>query len=182
VPRCFIPHILLALAMEFTIVKATRHMMKEVMACINSNYDLYKGISDPNDLSEHHVDHAWAERNFKIREFYLLQESGSKKVTGEGSFQDLGNFTYIGYFYIKAGFQGQGRGSFLMNYLEQRSLECGKHDLRLFVHEKADWAIKFYKKMGFNVFKSTKDSINAIDDGILKPFYEEGSLLMQKRL
>jgi len=168
--------------MGFTIIKATRDMMDDVKACINSNYDLYKNISDPDDLSEHQVDDAWADRNFKIREFYLLQDEDTGESTGEGSFQVLGKFAYIGYFYVKAGFQGQGRGKILMKYLEELALERGKHDLRLFVHAKADWAKNFYKNMGFKVFKSAKDSILAIDNGILKPFYEEGSLLMRKQL
>lgn len=156
--------------------------MNEVRACINSNYDLYKGISDSNDLSEHQVDDAWAERNFKIREFYLLQDEDKGEFTGEGSFQILGKFAYIGYFYIKAGFHGHGRGKFLMQFLEEQTIASRLHDLRLFVHEKATWARDFYSKMGFDVYKATKDSIFALDKGILKPFYEEGSLLMRKKL
>ncbi|HME52087.1 MAG TPA: GNAT family N-acetyltransferase [Candidatus Lokiarchaeia archaeon] len=166
--------------MGFTIIKASRDKMDEVRDCINSNFDLYKDISNPNDLSEHQVDDAWAERNYKIREFYLLQDKDTGEFTGEGSFQVLGKFTYIGYFYIKAGFQGQGRGKFLMQFLEERTIKKGFHDLRLFVHERATWAKDFYKKMGFDVYKSKKTEIIALDKGILKPFYEEGSLLMRK--
>jgi ribosomal protein S18 acetylase RimI-like enzyme len=168
--------------MGFTIIKATRGMMNEVRDCINSNYDLYKEISDPDDLSEHQVDNAWAERNFKIREFYLLQDEETGEFTGEGSFQVLGKFAYIGYFYIKPGFQGQGRGKFLMKFLEERTIASRLHDLRLFVHEKATWARDFYEKMGFNVINSKKAEIIALNKGILKPFYEEGSLLMRKKL
>ena len=157
-------------------------MMEEVRTCINSNYDLYKDISDPKDMSEHQVDDAWAERNFKIRELYLLQDDETGDYTGEGSFQVLGKFAYIGYFYIKAGYQGQGRGKALMRFLEQRASDSGKIDLRLFVHEKATWALAFYETMGFKVYKKKKKAILALDNGILEPFYEENSLLMRKEV
>nr|MDO8112482.1 GNAT family N-acetyltransferase [Candidatus Sigynarchaeota archaeon] len=157
-------------------------MMDEVRACINSNYDLYKSISDPRDMSEHQVGDAWVERNFKIREFYLLRDDSTGQFIGAGSFQVLGTFAYIGYFYIKNNFQRKGYGPFLMKFLEQHAIDSKKKDLRLFVHEKATWARKFYEKMGFVIYSSNKHEILSINKGILVPFYEEGSLLMKKKL
>ena len=166
--------------MTFQIVRATRELMDEVRACINSNSELYENISDPQDISEHNVSNEWAERNFQIREFYLLQEDISGDYLGEGSFQVLGTFAYIGYFYIKADYQQQGLGRQLMAFLEQRTLDEGIHDLRLFVHKRATWARAFYAKLGFMPLFDSKRKILAIDDGIMKPYYEEESIMMQK--
>jgi GNAT superfamily N-acetyltransferase len=166
--------------MTIQIVRATRDLMDEVRACINSNSELYESISDPKDLNEHVVSDEWAERNFKIREFYLVQDDDSGEFLGEGSFQVLGTFAYIGYFYIKAGHQQNGLGRQLMEYLEQRALDEGLHDLRLFVHRRATWARAFYTKLGFMPLFDNKRKILAIEDGIMKPFYEEGSIMMQK--
>ncbi len=168
--------------MATEIVRATRDMMVHVQDIINSNSSLYEGIVDARDLSEHQVDDAWADRNFKIREFYLLRECGSDLFIGLGSFQVLGNFAYVGYLYVRHGLQQRGHGHALVSYLEQRAIEAGVRDLRLFVNEKASWARNFYARMGFTVYLSRKEDILGLDGGIMAPFYEEGSLFMRKLL
>jgi GNAT superfamily N-acetyltransferase len=168
--------------MTTEIVRATRDMMVHVRDIINSNYRLYAGIVDARDLSEHEVTDAWADRNFKIREFYLLREDGKGGYAGAGSFQVLGNFAYVGYLYVRYGHQRRGIGQTLISFLERRTIEAGVRDLRLFVNEKASWARKFYARMGFTVFLSRKEDIMGLDGGIMAPFYEEGSLFMRKAL
>ncbi len=162
------------------IVRATRDMMVHVQDIINSNYHLYEGIVNARDLGEHRVDDAWAERNFAIREFYLLRETGTTISIGFGSFQLLGDFAYVGYLYVRQGYQQRGYGKLLVSFLERRASEAGVKELRLFVNKKASWARRFYKKMGFTVLLSKKKDILGLDGGIMAPFYEEGSLFMQK--
>ncbi len=168
--------------MTIEIVRATREMMVHVQNIINSNSHLYAGIVDARDLGEHSVTDAWADRNFKIREFYLLQEDGQGEYVGTGSFQVLGDFTYVGYLYVRYSCQRRGLGQALVSFLGQRAMEAGVQDLRLFVNEKASWARDFYARMGFTVFLSRKEDILSLDGGIMTPFYEEGSLLMRKLL
>ncbi len=168
--------------MTTEIVRATREMMVHVQEILNSNYHLYEGIVDARDLSEHRVDDAWAERNFAIREFYLLREAGTAKFISFGSFQVLGDFAYVGYLYVRHGLQQRGYGQAIVTYLERLAHDAGVHDLRLFVNEKASWAINFYTRMGFRVLLSQKEDILGMDSGIMAPFYEEGSLFMRKVL
>jgi ribosomal protein S18 acetylase RimI-like enzyme len=154
--------------------------MDNVIECLNSNADLYKTIVDPKDWSEHHVDKAWAERNFKIREFYLARDQG--QYVGFASYQKLGLFAYIGYFYISRAFHRKGYGKALMNFMEMRTVTDNVLDLRLFCNPKSTWAVKFYQAQGFKILETEKAKILAIDQGIMTPFYEEDSYFMQKRL
>ncbi|MHA1369889.1 MAG: GNAT family N-acetyltransferase [Promethearchaeota archaeon] len=157
-------------------------MAKEVQTCINSNYEKYKNIVDPKDLPEHKVDDDWAKRNFKIREFYLLKDEDLDEFVATASYQNLKNFAYIGYFYVKNGFQGKGYGKTLMKFIEDRTKMDNIHDLRLFAQPKATWAMKFYEKLGFRIFANSKRKILGIDNGIMKPFYEEGAWMLRKIL
>jgi len=166
----------------FTIIRASRELMGEVRTIINSNHDLYKDIVDPVDLPEHWVDDAWAERNFAIREFYLARDDAPKHYVGTASYQNLGKFAYIGYFYIKREFHWQKYGQTLMKFIEMRTVLDHVTDLRLFCNPKSMWARDFYIKIGFKVLSSEKNEILAMDNGVMKPFYEQGALFMQKQL
>jgi GNAT superfamily N-acetyltransferase len=164
----------------FTVIRASMALMNEVQACVNENAFLYEYIVDPKDLGEHHVDTAWAERNFKIREFYLARAEG--EYVGAASYQKLGSFAYIGYFYIKPKCHKLGYGQQFMRFLEMRTQSDNVTDLRLFANGKANWALSFYERVGFKVLMTEKQDIMNIDNGIFKPFYEEGAYLLQKVL
>ena len=165
----------------FTMVRASLELMDEVRECINSNYDLYKNIVDERDLGEHQVTQKWAERNIKIREFYLARHNG--KYVGTASYQNLQDkFAYVGYFYIKRKHQGKGLGTAMMNFIEMRTIKDDLDQVYLFAQPKAHWAGSFYNKLGFKIDASDKDEILAIENGIFEPFYEQDCLLMKKKL
>jgi len=166
----------------FTVIRASQSLMGEVRACINSNFDLYKDIVDPVDLPEHFVDEAWAERNWDIREFYLARDSDAKQFVGMGSYQNLGEFAYVGYFYFKPEFQRRGYGRALMNFLEMRAKYDSLADLRLFCHPQSTWAVEFYTRLGFQVLTADKTEILAMHEGVMAPFYEQDALFLQKLL
>jgi ribosomal protein S18 acetylase RimI-like enzyme len=164
----------------FSVFRASWELMDEVRACINDNYQIYKDIVDPIDLSEHQVDEKWAELNYSIREFYVARDKG--EYIGAASFQNLENFAYIGYFYIKPPFQGQNYGRALMNFLELHAKLEKIQKICLFANNRADWAIKFYKKLGFRIISEDKQEILSFNGGILSRFYEQNAFLMEKKL
>lgn len=164
------------------IVKVGPEQMDMVRACINSNFSLYKDIVSGEDLFEHDVDEAWAIRNYDIREFYILIDDDEGCPLAASSFQDLGTFAYIGYFYVMDGHQKKGHGTELMQYMEKRTLDAGITDLRLFLNPAATWAKKFYEKLGFEVFLTGKEEIMAVDGGIMRPFYEQNAWFLRKDL
>lgn len=164
----------------FSVIRASMALMDEMRECINSNAPLYDQIVAPQDMSEHIVDQTWAERNFKIREFYLARDGG--QYVGGASYQKLGDFAYIGYFYIKNQLLRQGYGRKLMQFMELRTMKDEVTDLRLFANPKADWAVNFYTKYGFHILSSDKQEILAMNNKVMEPFYEENSYFMQKIL
>ena len=166
----------------FSVIRASLTLMSEVRGCINSNYDLYEPIVDPVDLPEHFVDEAWAKRNFDIREFYLGRDSDTAQFVGTGSYQNLGEFAYVGYFYVKREFQRQGLGRALMQFIEMRAKVDQISDLRLFCNQASTWAFDFYTKIGFHILTSDKAEILAMNGGVMAPFYEQNSDFMQKIL
>ena len=164
-----------------SIIRASPSLMGEIRDIINSNYQMYKEILlIPEDHNEHFVNERWVDQNFPIREFYLAREK--KEYVGMASFQNLGDFAYIGYFYIKFGYHRKGYGRKIMQFLEMRAKSDQLKEIRLFVNKSADWAEKAYKSMGFKALSSNKQEILLMNDGILKKYYEEGQTLLFKTM
>ncbi len=165
----------------FSIIRASISLMDEIREIINSNYKLYEQILlIPEDHNEHFVNKQWAEQNFPNREFYLVRDN--KEYVGMGSYQNLGDFAYIGYFYIKFGFHRKGYGKRIMQFLEMRAKTDQLKEIRLFVNKSADWAENAYISMGFKPLSSDKQEILLMNNGILKKYYEEGQTLLFKTL
>ncbi len=164
-----------------SIIRASLSLMDEIREIINSNYQMYEKILlIPEDHDEHFVSEQWATQNFPDREFYLAREE--QKYVGMGSYQNLGDFAYIGYFYIKIGFHRKGYGKRIMQFLEMRAKSDQLKEIRLFVNKSAEWAEKAYKSMGFKELSSNKQEILSLNDGIFNKYYEEGQTLLFKTL
>ncbi len=164
-----------------SIIRASLSLMGEIRDIINSNYKMYEKILlIQADHGEHFVNEQWTEQNFQIREFYLARENG--EYVGMMSYQNLGDFAYIGYFYIKFGHHRKGYGKNLMQFLEMRAKTDELKEIRLFVNKSADWAEKAYESMGFKPLSSNKQEILSMNQGIFKKYYEEGQTLLFKTL
>nr|QEE14448.1 Acetyltransferase (GNAT) family protein [Candidatus Prometheoarchaeum syntrophicum] len=164
-----------------SMIRASFSLMDEIREIINSNYHMYEKILlIQEDHNEHFVNEQWAEQNFPIREFYLARDNG--EYVGMASYQNLGNFAYIGYFYIKFGFHRKGYGRRIMQFLEMKAKSEQLNEIRLFVNDSADWAENAYKSMGFQEKSSNKTEILLMNQGILSKYYEEGQTLLVKTL
>jgi len=164
-----------------SIIRASFSLMDEIREIINSNYHLYEKILlIPGDHNEHFVNEQWAEQNFPIREFYLARDNG--EYVGMASYQNLGDFAYIGYLYIKFGFHRKGYGRRIMQFLEMKAKSEQLSEIRLFVNDSADWAEKAYISMGFQELTSNKQEIISMNRGILSKYYEKGQTLLLKTL
>jgi len=155
--------------------------MDEIRDIINSNYHLYEKILlIQEDHNEHFVNEQWAEQNFPIQEFYLARDNG--EYVGMASYQNLGDFAYIGYLYVKFGFHRKGYGRRIMQILEMKAKSEQLNEIRLFVNDSADWAENAYKSMGFQELTMNKQEILSMNQGILSKYYEEGQTLLLKTL
>ncbi|MFP5501523.1 MAG: GNAT family N-acetyltransferase [Candidatus Sericytochromatia bacterium] len=155
---------------------ATEADMGIAIDAVRSSADWYESLVDEQDLGEHHVDKAWARRNFQEREFFVGRTEKNEPV-GILSLQDTGEYLYIGYLYLFTGHVGQGFGKRFLQYAEQEAWERGKKGLVLICHPEADWACKAYEKYGFACRATEKEAVLAWNDGWLVPYYEEGFVL-----
>ncbi len=164
----------------FTIIRASYSLMPHVCEIINSNLPAYQElINGSNNYLDYYVDDDWAQANFKHREFYLARVDAI--YVGMVSFQQLDHFGYIGYFHIHKDHQRKGYGSQLLKFIELRLKSEKLSILRLFTHQKAIWAQKFYQKHDFHLLSSDFQTIRKLDHGVLKPYHAVNHILWEKQ-
>ena len=162
-------------------IRASEALMQIVCEIINSNTSIYEEImEDSNDIDDYIVNDDWIIKNFQKREFYLLKDQ--QKYVAMASFQKLGDFGYVGYLHVKFGKFGNGYGSAILQFLEIRAKSDGIDKIRLFVHPKAPWALKFYKKHGYHIIETDQAKIDTFEQGILAPYHGKAHILQEKLL
>lgn len=161
----------------FLIRRAHRHDMPRIADFVRSSADWYREIVDPDDMAEHDVDEAWADRNYRLREFYI--GAADDEPVGTISLQWLGPWVYLGYIYLDVAHVGRGYGGRLMRFAEREARARGAEGMCLIAHPDAHWARKAYLKYGFEITRRRKERVLAWNDGSLQPYYEEGFELYQ---
>ena len=155
----------------FNIVPAKRDDMSLVADFVSSSADWYRPIVDEKDMAEHEVGEAWAEINFKRRDFYIGIANG--KPIGTISLQYFGDYAYLGYIYLDVDQVGNGYGQQLMKFAAEKARQKGMRGMALIGHPKASWARKAYLKFGFDIVASKKNEVLAWQDGVLESYYEQ---------
>lgn len=157
--------------------RARREDMPMVADFVRSSADWYRPICDEADMSEHDVDEAWADKNYRLREFHLGYEGD--EAVGTISIQDFGDWAYLGYIYLDVAHVGKGYGRSLIRFAERTCRERGFRGLVLIAHPEAEWARKAYLKYGFEITATSKEDVLAWEDEALRDYYEEGFELYQ---
>lgn len=154
------------------IKRAEYHQMPIVAQFIRSSADWYSKIVDPKDMDEHLVGQKWIDNNYFRREFYIGYSRG--EPVGTVSYQNMGDYAYLGYIYLDAKHVGKGFGHQLIDHVKKIAIARGKAGMILIAHPKATWAVKAYEKYGFRCIHKTKKEVLSFQNGALKNFYEEG--------
>ncbi|MBC8492836.1 MAG: GNAT family N-acetyltransferase, partial [Chloroflexi bacterium] len=88
--------------------------------------------------------------DFERMTFYVYKSKG--RIVGVAALQigddEMGRIHWV---YILPEHQRRGVGTALMTHLERRAREIGLRRLRLLTVGKANWAVNFYKKLGYNL-------------------------------
>lgn len=160
------------------IAPATWDHMHDVVKIIRSSATWYEDIVDPEDLSEHYVDTAWARENFQHREFFVgLMDDA---VAGTVTLQEVGDdHLYLGYVYLHVDHVGNGFGADLLDFARDEALRRNRKSLVLLAHPEAEWACRAYEKYGFRIAARDKDAVLDWHEGWLEPYYEEGFHLLE---
>ena len=129
----------------------THKNVNDVLRVINeSNRQAYRGIipkqhfREPVLAYEELID--WMSKS----DFYGFVEK--KEIVAVASLRiEDGDTARIGWVYVLPEFQRKGIGSTLMHYLETVAKGKGLIKARLLTVGGADWAVKFYKKLGYQL-------------------------------
>jgi len=158
--------------------RATIEDMDTAADIIRSTAEWYRPIVDPKDMAEHAVDENWAARNYLQRECYLGRIGN--EVVGFLTLQHAGDYIYVGYTYVPARFVGRGIGRRLLTHAAEVAKQRGYKGVVHIGHPEATWAVRAYKKMGYDIVLREREQVLAWNSGFLKPFYEEDFVLFRK--
>lgn len=159
-------------SIDLTISRARWEDMPQIAEFIRSSADWYAKFVDEKDMSEHNVEDSWMAKNYARREFYLGK--ADDEPVGTVSLQVVKGFAYLGYIYLDVNQVGKGYGHQLMEFAKKETKRRGLKGMVLIAHPEAKWATKAYLKYGFQRIASAKKEVLAWNDGVLKPYYEEG--------
>ncbi len=85
---------------------------------------------------------------------------------------------YIVGLYIHSKYQRRGFGKSALDQIQKSS---EKENLYLLVHQKAEWAIRFYERYGFEIAGSTKAEVLAVE-ALMAEYYISDTFLMTKKI
>lgn len=160
--------------------EATGSDASAVAELISSSADWYEDLVTPDDLGEHRVDEAWALENFRRREFFVGRLDD--EIAGTVSLQEVDEgHLYLGYVYLHTNHVGNGFGRDLLDFAEREMRRRGRSSMVLIAHPEAEWAIKAYRRYGFECIARDKGEILAWQDGWLEPYFEDGFHLYEYR-
>ena len=124
--------------------------VEEICRVINeSNYWAYKDIIPKKYFKYPIVTPSDVLRDMVRMKFFVYEFEG--KIIGVAALEPRvrEGIGYVRRVYVHPKYQRRGIGTMLMNYIENHAKKLGIRKLYLVVHEKAVWAINFYRKLGY---------------------------------
>jgi len=132
--------------------KASIKDVDKIVSVINeSNYCAYRNIIPPKYFKHPVVDHNQILKEMKKMKFYVYEVKN--KIVGVAALEPLPqeNIGLVRWVYVLPKYQRKGIGSALIKHIEKEAHKLNLKKLCLVTHEKAVWAIKFYKKHGYKI-------------------------------
>ncbi|MFP4005814.1 MAG: GNAT family N-acetyltransferase [Candidatus Hadarchaeia archaeon] len=131
--------------------RAGEEDIDSIVSLINeSNREAYEDIIPSKLFEDPILDRDEVEDMFRWMEFYVY-ESGGNIVGVAGlnvSDEKVGKVRWV---HVLPGYRREGIGTALMRHLENTARKKGLDKLVVYyVHEDADWAHEFYRKLGYD--------------------------------
>jgi ribosomal protein S18 acetylase RimI-like enzyme len=123
---------------------------EEILAVINtSNREAYKSIIPQERFSEPVLSREKLMDDWRVMTFYTYRSAG--RIVGVAALRIEGEKTgRIRWVYILPRYQRRGIGTALVTHIEQRARERGLRTARALVAGNADWAVAFYRRLGYD--------------------------------
>lgn len=122
---------------------------REMLRVINtSNRELYQGIIPKEHFREPFMAHDKLLKSFGEMTFYVHR--GEDEIQGVVALQSgEGGIGWLSRLYVLPEYQRRGIGSALVGHVEREAAVMKLKKLRLRVAERAEWAVEFYRKLGY---------------------------------
>jgi len=131
------------------IEKATADDVQEILFVINTaNRKAFGRIIPTKYFKEPIITIEELEESLEMMMFHVHRHKGMVVAVAALSVEDedTGRIRWV---YVLPKFQKQGIGTALVLHLEQVAREKGLRKIRLVTDNNAEWAIRFYKKLGY---------------------------------
>lgn len=122
-----------------------------ILSVINtSNREAYRGVIPREHFREPVLSLEKLLEDFERMTFYVYRSEG--RIVGVGALHaEDGETGRIRWIYVLPTYQRRGIGTALVTCLEQKSREMGLKRMRLLTVGGADWAVSFYRKLGYEL-------------------------------
>ena len=133
------------------IVKANQSLASEIASIINeTNYMYYRPLIPGVHFKYPIITVDEVINYMRSMEFFLCKLGG--EIVGVIALKILDKEEgMVRFAYVKLCYQRKGIGSELLNFVVKQARSRGLKKLKLVVHSKALWAIRFYRNHGFTV-------------------------------
>ncbi len=144
---------------------------------METNIPLYKEIMPGAFERQAHL---FREEGLPIKYTTSIIKDANQSI----GFLGLKNLTheicYLVALYFLPEYQRKGFGIEIINFVTERLIKDNFNEIILLVHQKAKWAIDFYRKCGFKSISNSEDEIKSYGDRVLEFFYLPSTILMSK--
>ena len=135
------------------IVPATLGDLDEILSLVNmTNTEWYKSIIPPEHWYEPFLSKEQFEDMATVMDFFIQRYEDEIVSVGSFGIRKDG-VAWIPLMTVRTDFQRKGLGSDLLQYLEGLAIEKKHSRVILETDNDALWAVNFYKKNGYTIFK-----------------------------
>ncbi|MHA1135409.1 MAG: GNAT family N-acetyltransferase [Candidatus Thorarchaeota archaeon] len=131
--------------------------LDEILSLINMlNREWFSKIIPEEYFQEPFLTRKQLDDMATIMEFFVLRKEGQIIAVGSFGSRDK-NTAWIPLMQVHSKYQRMGIGSSLLRFLEKKAESLNFKKIHLETDSEAKWAINFYKKHGFLIFKRDKN-------------------------
>jgi len=135
---------------------ASNSDLDEILSLINTvNREWYSTIIPKEHYREPFLTRTQLDEMATIMEFFVLRKDGQIIAVGSIGSKDK-KTAWIPLMHVHSRYQRRGIGSSLLGFLEKKAGALNFSKIQLETDSEAKWAINFYKKHSYSIFKKDK--------------------------
>lgn len=143
--------------MSFKIQEAEPKHHEEILNLVNRTVrETWSGIIPKDEFRDPFLTADQFEKMAKIMTFYMYKEEESMLAAFSFSIA-YDNTGWIPFVHVLPEHQNRGIGTTIMSFLEEHARERGLTKMKLETNEGAEWAIRFYTKLGYQIVEKYQE-------------------------